>query len=86
MFKKSLYITVFAGIFISSCADAPKENYFPHHNSDLVVETAIEYGRLPNGLRYAVMSNETPSNTATLLMRFDTVSYTHLTLPTTPYV
>ena len=71
MFKKSLYITVFAGIFISSCADAPKENYFPHHNSDLVVETAIEYGRLPNGLRYAVMSNETPSNTATLLMRFD---------------
>jgi len=59
MFKKSLYITVFAGIFISSCADAPKENYFPHHNSDLVVETAIEYGRLPNGLRYAVMSNET---------------------------
>ena len=74
MFKKSLYITVFAGIFISSCADAPKENYFPHHNSDLVVETAIEYGRLPNGLRYAVMSNETPSNTATLLMRFDTGS------------
>lgn len=74
MFKKSLYITVFAGIFISSCADAPKENYFPHHNSDLVVETAIEHGRLPNGLRYAVMSNETPSNTATLLMRFDTGS------------
>ena len=74
MFKKSIYITVFAGIFISSCADAPKENYFPHHNSDLVVETAIEYGRLPNGLRYAVMSNETPSNTATLLMRFDTGS------------
>ena len=74
MFKKSLYITVFAGIFISSCADAPKENYFPHHNSDLVVEAAIEYGRLPNGLRYAVMSNETPSNTATLLMRFDTGS------------
>ena len=74
MFKKSLYITVFACIFISSCADAPKENYFPHHNSDLVVETAIEYGRLPNGLRYAVMSNETPSNTATLLMRFDTGS------------
>ena len=74
MFKKSLYITVFAGIFISSCSDAPKENYFPHHNSDLVVETAIEYGRLPNGLRYAVMSNETPSNTATLLMRFDTGS------------
>ena len=74
MFKKNLYITVFAGIFISSCLDSPKEVYFPHQSSDLIAEATIEYGRLPNGLRYAVMANETPSNTATLLMRFDTGS------------
>ena len=74
MFKKSLYIAVFASFFVSSCADKSNEVYFPHDKSDLVAEAAIEYGRLPNGLRYAVMANETPSNTATLLMRFDTGS------------
>ena len=74
MFKKRFYVTVFAGLFISSCVDSPEGVYFPHQSSDLTVEAAIEYGRLPNGLRYAVMANETPSNTATLLMRFDTGS------------
>jgi len=74
MFKKILYLSVFAGFLLSSCADGEKEIYFPHQSSDLVAEAAIEYGRLPNGLRYAVMANETPSNTATLLMRFDTGS------------
>ena len=74
MFKKSLYLTVFVGLFLSSCADTPSETFFPHQSSDLVAEESIEYGRLPNGLRYAVMANETPSNTASLLMRFDTGS------------
>ena len=74
MFKKSLYLTVFAGLFISSCSGQPEDAYFPHQSSDLVAEAAVEYGRLPNGVRYAVMANETPSNTATLLMRFDTGS------------
>lgn len=74
MFKKSLYLTVFAGFILVGCSDSPKKVYFPHQASDLAAEEAVEYGRLPNGLRYAVMSNETPSNTATLLMRFDTGS------------
>lgn len=74
MFKKSLYLSVFTGLFLSSCADKPSETFFPHQSSDLAAEAAIEYGRLPNGLRYAVMANETPSNTASLLMRFDTGS------------
>ena len=78
MFKKNLYLTVFAALIFTSCADSgvnsPAEVHFPHQASDLVAEAAIEYGRLPNGLRYAVMANETPSNTATLLMRFDTGS------------
>ena len=74
MFKKYLYITVFAGLLLSSCQSEPKEAYFPQDSSILTAEAAIEYGRLPNGVRYAVMSNETPSNTASLLMRFDTGS------------
>jgi len=74
MFKKRLLATVAAAIILSSCGDAPRETYFEHERSDLAAEAKIEYGRLPNGLRYAVMANETPSNTASLLMRFDTGS------------
>lgn len=74
MFKKIIYLTVFAGLFVSSCDNKRGEIYFPHQASDLASEAGIEYGRLPNGLRYAVMANKTPSNTATLLMRFDTGS------------
>ena len=74
MFKKGLYFSTFAGLLLASCADSPQDVYFPHQSSDLIAETAVEYGRLPNGVRYAVMANETPSNTATLLMRFDTGS------------
>mgnify|MGYP000300465092 CR=1 FL=1 len=44
---------------------------FAHQASDLVMDEDILYGRFPNGLRYAVMSNDTPSRTATLLMRID---------------
>ncbi|MGJ8559419.1 MAG: M16 family metallopeptidase [Litorimonas sp.] len=44
---------------------------FIHQASDLQMDEDILYGRFPNGLRYAVMSNDTPSRTATLLMRID---------------
>ena len=47
---------------------------FAHQASDLPVDTAITYGELPNGLRYAVRENDTPTKTATLLMRIDTGS------------
>jgi len=42
--------------------------------SDLPVDEAITYGELSNGLRYAVRQNDTPTKTATLLMRIDTGS------------
>lgn len=44
---------------------------FAHQASDIPMDEDILYGTLPNGLRYAVMENDTPSNTATLLMRVD---------------
>jgi len=47
---------------------------FVQDNSDLTVDPNVEYGMLPNGLRYAVRSNSTPTKTATLLMRVDTGS------------
>ena len=49
----------------------PETVDFAHQASDLVMDEEITYGVLPNGLRYAVMENSTPTRTATLLMRID---------------
>ena len=74
MFIREIYPIVFAAIFFVSCQAQSKSEYFTHDSSDLTVEEGVEYGRLPNGVGFAVMANETPSNTATLLMRIDTGS------------
>ena len=73
-------VSVIALVFLSGCRaqisalpsieDVP----FAHMASDLPVDAAITYGELSNGLRYAVRENDTPTKTATLLMRFDTGS------------
>jgi len=63
----------------SNSQDAENQVVFPavdsvdfiHQASDLPMDEDILYGRFANGLRYAVMSNDTPSRTATLLMRID---------------
>ena len=47
---------------------------FAHEVSDLKPDPNIIYGKLENGLRYAVMHNETPSGTAALRVRFATGS------------
>ncbi|MCG8441735.1 MAG: insulinase family protein [Caulobacterales bacterium] len=44
---------------------------WPHEQSDLQPDPAVRYGRLDNGLRYAVMENDTPSGTAAARLRFD---------------
>lgn len=68
------------GLMFSACTDGELSNgeienaYFPQDISDLNADESVEYGRLPNGLRYAVRSNDTPTETATLLMRIETGS------------
>ncbi len=47
---------------------------FIHEATDLVADPRIVYGVLENGLRYAVMKNETPSGVAALRMRIATGS------------
>lgn len=44
---------------------------FPHQASDLKADPAVIYGELENGLRYAVMENDTPTGTAALRLRVD---------------
>ncbi len=50
--------------------DAP----FIHDVSDLEADPRVVYGRLDNGLRYAVMRNDTPSDAAAIRMRIATGS------------
>ncbi len=71
--KIKLLFVVFLTNALLSCT-AEKEFNFAHEASDLLSEAGVEYGVLENGLRYAVMQNDTPSKTATLLMRIDTGS------------
>lgn len=72
--------SVIALIFLGGCkASSPEfdpniDVPFAHMASDLSVDPAITYGELPNGLRYAVRQNATPTKTASLLMRVDTGS------------
>ncbi|MEP1230082.1 MAG: insulinase family protein [Litorimonas sp.] len=75
---KSIYPFVITGLILTACqgqVSKPTDPiYFAHQASDLPSDPDIEYGRLPNGVRYAVRHNETPTKTASLLMRIDTGS------------
>ena len=44
---------------------------WPQETSDLRPDPQIRFGRLPNGMRYALMHNATPSGQASLRLRFD---------------
>ena len=44
---------------------------WPQATSDLKPDPLIRFGRLPNGMRYALMHNATPSGQASFRLRFD---------------
>lgn len=44
---------------------------FAHEASDLAPDPAVRYGRLDNGMRYAILQNQTPPNTAAIRMVFN---------------
>ena len=74
MLKKVALSLVSTGLLISACQPDPQILETTVAKASLVPDEAIEYGQLPNGVRYAVRANSTPTNTASLLMRFDTGS------------
>ncbi|MCF6275974.1 MAG: insulinase family protein [Robiginitomaculum sp.] len=47
---------------------------FAHQASDIKPDPSVVYGKLPNGVRYAVMHNETPTKTAALKVRISSGS------------
>ena len=83
LFAPSLFLPLVVAIFLAALASFPNksavaqgaaEANFAHEQSDLEPDPRIIYGTLDNGLRYAVMNNQTPSGVAALRMRIDTGS------------
>ena len=52
-------------------AQTPAATGWPQATSDLKPDPLIRFGRLPNGMRYALMHNATPSGQASFRLRFD---------------
>jgi zinc protease len=69
-----------AGLLFTACAllgsaeaftkTAPA-NVWPQTVSDIKADTAVRFGTLPNGMRYAILKNATPPGQASLRLRFD---------------
>jgi zinc protease len=55
-----------AGVLWFSVAALHGSIPFPHDQSDLKPEPGVRFGKLPNGLRYAVMANSEPKGRASL--------------------
>ena len=47
---------------------------WPHDKTDLQPDPALNFGTLPNGMRYVIMHNNTPTDTVSLRFRFATGS------------
>lgn len=81
MRKLIVYPFVISALIMGACQGEPAQKVMPESFafaqdiSDLKADPSVEYGQLPNGLRYAVRSNATPTKTATLLMRIDAGSF-----------
>lgn len=51
-------------------AAAAAANAWAHVGSDLAPQSDVRFGQLPNGMRYAILRNATPSGQASLRLRF----------------
>ena len=67
-------LTSFGSIAAAQAPKAQASNGttgWPQETSDLKPDPLIRFGRLPNGMRYALMHNATPSGQASFRLRFD---------------
>ncbi|MHA6287625.1 M16 family metallopeptidase [Maricaulis sp. CAU 1757] len=75
-------LTSLAALILAGCQDTgdvgvrngAAEPAFVHEVSDLPADPDVTYGVLDNGMRYAVMANDTPPNTAAVRLVFNTGS------------
>ena len=68
-----LCLPLLAGLMLAACQPAGQSDnaVWPHDVSDLPADPSVRYGQLDNGLRYAILANETPPNVASVRMVFD---------------
>lgn len=81
---QTLLSASFAVLLLAACTPKDKTSSvnipsiddvdFAHQASDIKPDPGVVYGKLPNGVRYAVMHNETPTKTAALKVRISTGS------------
>lgn len=86
----SILVTGLAALSLVACGDgdrgsAPQdldavraafaEADFAHEASDLPADPAVRYGVLENGMRYAIMPNDTPTGTASMRLIFNVGSF-----------
>src|SRR5665213_857781 len=62
-------LTVLALGFAPAFADAPTA--WPQASSDLPADASVRFGTLPNGMRYAIKKNTTPTGGVSLRLRID---------------
>jgi zinc protease len=55
----------------NSTVDRRPKGVWPQTYSDLAADPDVKFGKLPNGMRYAIMKNATPSGQASIRLRFD---------------
>ena len=61
--------------------DPTKPVSFAQDFSDLKPDPAVRFGRLPNGMTYAIMRNATPPGTASIRLRFEAGSLMESDMP-----
>ncbi len=59
-------IALLSCLAIASLFAAPITSQLPHETSDLPVDPSVKWGRLDNGIRYAVLPNHEPKGRASL--------------------
>lgn len=59
-------IALLSCLAVASLFAAPLTSQLAHETSDLPVDPAVQWGRLDNGLRYAILPNHEPKNRASL--------------------
>jgi len=66
--RPALSAALLFGLFAASgyAADAPA---WPQAKSDIPADPAIKFGALPNGMRYAIMHNATPTGEVSFRLR-----------------
>ncbi|QQL44712.1 M16 family metallopeptidase [Sulfuriroseicoccus oceanibius] len=64
-------VCLVASTLASHANQPPQPPLFPHETSDLQVDPAIKFGKLENGVRYAILKNTEPPNHVSLRLHID---------------